>query len=188
VTDADVKKSYETNKAQYAPQRQVLFLLAGSKAAADAAHKALAGGADWTKTAKKYAIPPGPPSTGGTFTATDTAGAIEDNFRKAVFGNSLKTGSLSDLILVSKSYADSNLKGKCKPNCYFIVKPTADVKQQTFDDVKAQIKSQLTSQKQQTYVQQQIAKLQAAQQKLTHYNKTYKPPTTSKPTTSTPST
>jgi hypothetical protein len=186
VTDADVQKYYQTNKAQYAPQRQVLFLLAGSKAAADAAHSALAGGADWTKTAKKYAIAPGPPSTGGTFTATNSPGSIEDNFRKAVFSPSLKTGTLSDLILVSKSYATTNLKGKCKPNCYFIVKPTADTKSQTFADVKAQIKSQLVSQKQQTYVQAQIAKLQAAQQKLTHYNKTYKPPTTSKPSTSTP--
>jgi peptidyl-prolyl cis-trans isomerase SurA len=188
VTSADVKKYYETNKAQYAPQRQVLFLLAGSKAAADAAHSALAGGADWTKTAKKYAIAPGPPSTGGTFTATDSPGAIEDNFRKAVFSSTLKTGTLSDLILVSKSYADSNLKGKCKPNCYFIVKPTADTKQQTFKDVASQIKSQLESQQQQTVVQAKIAKLQAAQQKLTHYNKTYKPPSTSKPSTSTPTT
>ena len=186
VTDADVQKYYETNKAQYAPQRQVLFLLAGSQAAANAAHTALAGGADWTKTAKKYAIAPGPPSTGGTFTATNSPGSIEDNFRKAVFSQSLKTGTLSNLILVSKSYADTNLKGKCKPNCYFIVKPTADVKAQTFADVKTQIKSQLLSTKQQSYVQAQIAKLQAAQQKLTHYNRTYKPPTTSKPTTSTP--
>lgn len=186
VTDADVENYYKKNKAQYAPQRQVLFLLAGSQAAANAAHSALAGGADWTKTAKKYAIAPGPPSTGGTFTATNTPGSIEDNFRKAVFSSTLKTGTLSDLIQVSKSYATTNLKGKCKPNCYFIVKPTADVKAQTFADVKAQIKSQLLSQNQQTYVQQQITKLQAAQAKVTHYNKTYKPASTSKPSTSTP--
>ena len=183
VTAKEVKDYFDTNQAQYAPQRQVLFLLAGSQAAANAAHQQLASGADWTKTAKKYAIAPGPPSTGGTFTATDTPGAIEDNFRKAVFSPTLKTGSLSDLIEVSKSYATTNLKGKCKPNCYFIVKPTADVKQQTFADVESQIKSTLLSQKQQRFVQAQIAKLQAAQQKLTHYNKTYKPPTTSKPTT-----
>src|SRR5439155_405829 len=75
-------------------------------------------GAKWQTVAKKYAIPPGPPSTGGKFTATNQPGALEENFRKEVFGD-LATGVLSALIPVSDSYQKSSLQGKCKPDCFF---------------------------------------------------------------------
>ena len=59
----------------------------------------------------------------GQFSASK--GQTEANFGTAVFGNSLKNGELSGLIEVSKAYADQNLPGKCKPTCYFVIRPDA---------------------------------------------------------------
>jgi foldase protein PrsA len=181
VTDADIQKYYDQNKAQYSTPdtRDVQFILTGNRADALAAEKDLANGKDWNTVAKKYAIPPGPPSTGGDFTATK--GQVEENFGKEVFG-SLKTGDVSGLIPVSDSYKTSNLAGKCKPDCFFIVKPKADVKpggQQSFDDVKAQIKQTLEQTQVLDKARAKFNTLLTAQKKLTHYNPTYKPaPTT----------
>jgi hypothetical protein len=190
ITDADVQKYYDEHKKDYdtPDTRDVQFILTGSRKDALAAEKALSNGQDWNKVAKQYAIPPGPPSTGGDFTATK--GQVEENFGNAVFGD-LATGSTSGLIPVSDSYKSSNLSGKCKPDCFFIVKPKADVKpggQQSFDDVKDQIRQTL---EQTTVLDKARAKfnnLLAAQKKLTHYNATYKPPATSAASSSPPTT
>jgi hypothetical protein len=182
ITDQDVKDYYDKNASQFATQdsREVDFLLVGSRADAIAARAKLAKNADWNTVAKQYAIPPGPPSTGGKFTATNQEGALEENFRKAVFGD-LGTGTLSALIPVSDAYKKSSLPGKCKPDCFFLIKPLGAVKpgkQQSFDEVKAQIRSQL----EQTQVQQQVDKriqsLIAEQKKQTHYAPKYKPAAT----------
>ncbi|HVG67556.1 MAG TPA: SurA N-terminal domain-containing protein [Gaiellales bacterium] len=181
ITDADVQKYYDENKDKppisTPDTRDVQFILTGSRADALAAEKALSDGEDWDKVAKRYAIPPGPPSTGGDFTATK--GQLETNFGNAVFGD-LATGDVSGLIPVSEAYESSNLSGKCKPDCFFIVKPKSDVKpggQQSFDDAKAQIRQQLETQ----VLDKARAKFNAlltAQKKLTHYNPAYKPAAT----------
>jgi hypothetical protein len=180
ISDADVQKYYDENKAQYSTPdtRDVQFILTGSRADALAAEKALSDGQDWDKVAKQYAIPPGPPSTGGDFTATK--GQIETNFGNAVFGD-LTTGDVSGLIPVSKTYESSNLSGKCKPDCFFIVKPKSDVKpggQQSFDDVKAQIRQQLEQTQVLDKARAKFNSLLTAQKKLTHYNPAYKPAAT----------
>ena len=154
------------------------FILTGSRADALAAEKALSDGQDWDKVAKQYAIPPGPPSTGGAFTATK--GQVETNLGNAVFGD-LATGDVSGLIPVSKTYESSNLSGKCKPDCFFIVKPKSDVKPggpQSFDDVKAKIRQNLEQTQVVDKARAKLTSLLAAQKKLTHYNPAYKPAAT----------
>jgi len=182
ITDKDVQDYYDKNTSQFATQdsREVDFLLVGSRADAVAARAELAKNVKWETVAKKYAIPPGPPSTGGKFTATNQEGALEENFRKAVFGD-LGTGTLSALIPVSDAYKKSSLPGKCKPDCFFLIKPLGAVKpgkQQSFDEVKAQIRSQLEQSQVQQEVDKKIKALLAEQKKLTHYAPKYKPPAT----------
>jgi len=182
ISDADVQKYYDENKDKppisTPDTRDVQFILTGSRADALAAEKALSDGEDWDKVAKRYAIPPGPPSTGGDFTATK--GQLETNFGNAVFGD-LATGDVSGLIPVSEAYESSNLSGKCKPDCFFIVKPKSDVKpggQQSFDDVKAQIRQTLEQTQVLDKARTKFNSLLAAQKKLTHYNPAYKPAAT----------
>jgi len=182
ITDQDVQDYYDKNKAQFATQdsREVDYMLVASRDDAIAARAQLLQNAKWETVGKKYAIPPGPPSTAGKFTATNQAGALEDNFRKAVFGD-LGTGTLSALIPVSDSYMKSSLPGKCKPACFFLVKPLGDVKpgkQQSFDEVKAQIRTQLEQTQVQQAVQTRITKLLDEQKKQTHYAAKYKPAAT----------
>lgn len=192
VTDRQVQDYYNRNKAQYkltAPSRNVHFVLVGSKSDADKAHTALAAGGDWTAIAKQYAIPPGPPGTGGTFEAKK--GGVEVNFGNAVFG-SLKTGQLSDPVLVDKAYA-KQLAPNCKPSCYFLISPIADIQpagvQQSFDQVKDQIRTQLESSLPQQHLAQRIAELKKQQDAITRYAPAYKPappPSTTAPSTSSP--
>ncbi len=192
VTDQQVQDYYNQNKAQFkltAPSRSVHFVLVGSKASADKARAALAAGGDWNTIAKQYAIPPGPPGTGGTFEAKK--GGVEVNFGKAVFG-SLKTGQLSAPVLVDKTYA-KQLAPNCKPNCYFLISPIGDVQaagvQQTFDQVKAQIRTQLQTTLPQQHLSQRIAELKKQQDGITRYAPAYKPappPSTAPPTSSSP--
>ena len=184
VTDEQVQKQYDQHKDQYTTQdsREVEFLLVGSRQDAIDARAQLYSGKDWKKVAKQYAIEPGPPQTGGDFTATK--GAVEQNFGDAVFGQ-LATGELSALIPVSDAYAQSSLQGRCKPTCFFLVRPKADVvagKQQTLDEVSAQIKAQL-EQDSQGKVQEKIQTLLDEQKKTTSYNSQYKPPDLTPPDT-----
>lgn len=56
------------------------------------------------------------------FSASLTPGMLETNFQKAV--RTLTTGELSQPVAVSKAYMQSQLAGKCQPQCYFLIKPT----------------------------------------------------------------
>jgi len=53
-------------------------------------------------------------------------GSLEVNFQKAA--KTLATNELSQPVAVSKSYEQSSLPGKCKPQCYFLIKPTGPAK------------------------------------------------------------
>jgi hypothetical protein len=179
VTDQQISDYYNQHKTDFVTpdSRDVQFVLTGNKQDAQAVRDELTSGADWDKVAKKYAIAPGPPSTGGDFTATK--GSVEQNFGNAVFGE-LGTGDVSDLIPVSKAYMQSSLAGKCKPQCYFVVQPKDGIKKghtQTLDEAKAQISSQLTQATQQKAIAK-FTSLLNAQKKLTHYNTKYAPPKT----------
>jgi Uncharacterized conserved protein len=51
----------------------------------------------------------------------------------------LVTGGISPPVEVDSSYASSNLPGKCKPNCYFVIRADGDTvkgSQQSYDAAK----------------------------------------------------
>ena len=179
VTDKDVQDYYDQNKASYkstSDSRVVDYALFPDKASAEAAQKKLAGGAGFSDVAA------GTIDTSANhepFTATK--GQIDKAFEQSAF--TLPTNELSPLVKVDKAYATSSLGGKCQPDCYFLIRPTADVvkagTQQSFDSVKAQIRTQLLSTQKQSHVTSVLRKLEAAQKKATKYATGYAPPPTS---------
>jgi foldase protein PrsA len=179
VTDQDVQDYYDKNKAAYkssSDTRVVDYALFPDKASAKAALTKLAGGASFKD------VSAGTIDTSAThepFTAQKGQG--EKAFEQSAF--TLPTNQLSPLVKVDKAYATSSLAGKCQPDCYFLIRPTADVVKagtlQSFDSVKAQIRTQLLSTRKQSHVTSVIQKLEAAQKKLTKYATGYAPPATS---------
>ena len=184
VTDQDVQDYYDQNKAAYkttAESRVVDYALFPDKASAEAALKKLAGGAGFAD------VSAGTIDTSANhepFTAQK--GQIDKAFEQSAF--TLPTNELSPLVKVDKAYATSSLGGKCQPDCYFLIRPTADVvkagTQQSFDSVQAQIRTQLLSTRKQAHVTSILRKLEAGQKKATTYAAGYTPP----PTTAAPPT
>jgi hypothetical protein len=178
VSDSTVQAYYKLHQAQFKSpdSRATMFLLAGSKNDVTNARVELAAGKTWDTVAKKYAVAPGAPQTAGSFKASK--GQVEANFDTALFSPALKTGQLSQPIVVSKSYASSALKGKCHPDCYFLIRPAADtVKSATIPYAKAkdQIRS-LLSQQSQSASSAKLRQLTTAETKSTVYRAGYKPP------------
>jgi foldase protein PrsA len=179
VTDQDVQDYYDKNKASFkatSDSRVVDYALFPDKASAQAALAKLAGGASFKD------VSAGTIDTSAShepFTAQK--GQIDKAFEQSAF--TLPTNQLSPLVKVDKAYATSNLGGKCQPDCYFLIRPTADVikggTQQSFDQVKAQIRTQLLSTQKQSHITSVLRKLEAQQKKATKYATGYAPPATS---------
>jgi foldase protein PrsA len=186
VTDQDVKNYYDQNKAAYkttSDSRVVDYALYPDKASAQAALTKLAGGASFSD------VSAGTIDTSAThepFVAQK--GQIDQAFEHAAF--TLPTGQLSPLVKVDKAYATSSLGGKCQPDCYFLIRPKADIvkagTQQTFAEVKDQIRQQLLSTRKQSHLTSVLRRLEAQQKKATKYATGYAPPpasTAAPPTT-----
>jgi parvulin-like peptidyl-prolyl cis-trans isomerase-like protein/SurA-like protein len=179
VTDQDVQDYYAKNKAAYkttSDSRVVDYALYPDKASAQAALTKLAGGASFKD------VSAGTIDTSAThepFTAQKSQIGSKA-FAQSAF--TLPTNQLSPLVKVDKAYATSSLAGKCQPDCYFIIRPTADVvkagTQQSLDQVKAQIRTQLLSTQKQSHVTSVLRKLEAQQKKATKYATGYAPPAT----------
>ena len=180
VTDQDVQDYYDKNKAAYktgSDTRVVDYAIYPSKASAQNALHKLAGGATFKD------VSAGTIDTSAThepFTAQK--GQLDKAFEEAAF--TLPTNQLSPLVKIDKAYVTTQpWAGQCQPDCYFLIRPTADVvkggTQQSFDSVKAQIRTQLLSTRKQSHVTSVIQKLEAAQKKLTKYATGYAPPATS---------
>lgn len=124
--------------------------------------------------------------------ATNTPGALEVNFQKAAFAQ--PTGQWGNPVEVSAKYANTQLKGKCKPNCYFLIEPIEATQQkgsvQSFASVKTQIMDQLKSTAQSSHFQQRFTSLLNGLNKQTKYAAGFAPPaaSTSPATTSSSST
>jgi parvulin-like peptidyl-prolyl isomerase len=178
VTTKDLHDYYNSHKSLYetaASTRKVDYVLVPSKALADKALAALQSGKGF-KDVAKGAIDDS--SLHEPFVATE--GQIDAAFQKPAF--SLKTNQLSGLVPVDKAYANSSLKGKCKPTCYFIIRPLAPVikggAKKSFGEVEAQIQTTLLASRQSAHLQAVVTKLENAQKKITHYAPGYKPPKT----------
>jgi hypothetical protein len=182
VTDAQVKSYFDQHKSEFITpdSRKVHYVIVKSKADATAARAQIAAGTAWGKVYKKYSLDysSGTPAAQlGEFTAQK--GRTETNFGNLVFGGTLKTGQLSGLVEVSKQYADSSLPGKCKPTCYFVIRPDEDIvkgKTQTFDEVKAQVRQTLEQTVQAPKITKRIQTLADQQKKLIKYAKGFAPP------------
>ncbi len=180
VTDAQISDYYNKNKASFAQpdSRKVHYVLAKDKADADAARTFVTKGGSWGEAVKKWSLdykPGTPASQLGALTATK--GQLETNFENAVF-NDLQTGGVSLPVEVSKSYEQSNLSGKCKPTCYFVIRADADTvkgSQQSLAQVKTQIMSTLEQSVQAQKISKRIQQLIAQQQKITKYRAGFKP-------------
>lgn len=189
VTTKDLHDYYNSHKSLYettASTRKVDYVLVPTKALADKALAALKSGKGFADVSKG-AIDDS--SLHEPFVATE--GQIDAAFQKAAFG--LKTNQLSGLVAVDKQYAGTSLKGKCKPTCYFIIRPTADVikggAKKSFGEVESQIQTALLTSRQTAHLQAVVTKLENAQKKITHYAQGYKPPKTpSTPSTGVPDT
>jgi parvulin-like peptidyl-prolyl isomerase len=178
VTTKDLHDYYNSHKSLYATTastRKVDYVLVPSKALADKALAALKSGKGFTDVSKG-AIDDS--SLHEPFVATE--GQIDAAFQKSAF--SLKTNQLSGLVPVDRAYANTSLKGKCKPTCYFIIRPTAAVikggAKKSFGQVEAQIQTTLLASRQSAHLQAVITRLESAQKKITHYAPGYKPPKT----------
>jgi parvulin-like peptidyl-prolyl isomerase len=170
VTDADVKAYYEKNKANYSvpESRSVRHILVKTKAEADKIHAQLAAGADFATLAKANSIDPGSKNLGGKLTVT--RGQTVAPFDKAAF--SLKTNELSQPVKTQFGY--------------HIIQPLADVKAGSvtpFAQVKAQIRTQLESEKKNGAVNTWVADVEKQYKDKVQYATGFEPPDTS--TTST---
>jgi parvulin-like peptidyl-prolyl isomerase len=134
VTDADIKKYYDSHKQQYVtPEtRDVRHILVAKKALADSIYKQLKAGGDFGKLAKKYSKDPGSAKQGGKLTVSK--GQTVPQFDKAAFA--MKTNEISKPIHTQYGY--------------HIIQPLSAVrppKTTALKDVKESIRQQLTQTK-----------------------------------------
>jgi hypothetical protein len=186
VTPKQVQDYYTSHKAQFqtgASTRKVDYVLMPSKAGAENARTQLAAGKTF-KQVDKGAIDDS--ARHEPFVFTQGSGG-DANFDRATF--TLKTNELSQPVPMAAAYYQSQptLKGKCKPVCYFVIRPAADVvkggQQKSFAAVKAQIQSTLLTQRQTAHLQQIVTNLEKQQKKVTKYAPGFAPPKVSTPST-----
>jgi hypothetical protein len=188
ITPADVLAYYTTHRQVFetdAATRRVDYVLLPSRAAATRARVAIASGKTFAAVASGALDDS---SLHEPFVAT--AGNVDRAFLVSAF--SLPTTTLSPLVPVDRAYAAALLEGKCKPTCYFIIRPTADVIEggtpEPFASVRAEIKSRLLSILRLRHVRAVIGKLEKEQKRLTRYAPGYAPRKTSPPSTGVPDT
>jgi parvulin-like peptidyl-prolyl isomerase len=123
VTDADVKKYYDENKATYTQQasRDVRHILVNNKKLANDIEAQLKGGADFAKLAKKYSKDPGSAANGGKLTISK--GQTVPEFDKTAF--ELKTNEISKPVHTTYGWHIIQALSAAKPAK---VTPLADVK------------------------------------------------------------
>jgi parvulin-like peptidyl-prolyl isomerase len=186
---------YNQHKTLYtlsADTRKVNYILVPDKATAESDLAKLRAGQSQATVANgaidsNTAHPPVQP-----LAATNTPGALEANFQKAAFNQ--VTGQWGQPVKVSAKYASTQLKGRCKPDCYFLIEPVEATQPkgtvQSFASVKNQIIQQLKTTTQTSHFQQRFTALLNALDKQTKYAAGFAPPaaSTSPATTSSSST
>ena len=165
VTPQEVEAYYDAHKTDYevaADTRAVDYVLEPSRAAATRARAAIAAGRSFADIASGALDDS---SLHEPFVAI--RGAVDQAFATAAFG--LPTNALSPLVRVEKAYIDSqpSLKGKCKPTCYFVIRPIGDTvkagSQKPFAAVRAEVTQQLRTVLPLKHVQAVIARLEKQQ-------------------------
>jgi foldase protein PrsA len=170
VTDAELQKYFETNKASYGTPEQVKasHILLGTQAEADAVLAELKKGADFATLASQKSTDPGTKAKGGDL-GFFGKGVMNQQFETAAFA--LKKGEMSGVVQ--------------SPDGFHIILVT-DIKPAvvpTFESVKDKVKTDYIDSQVQTMTPAWIAKAKTDE----HYSNLLMPaPTTTAPATSTP--
>ena len=165
VTEADIKRYYEKNKAQFTQPatREVRHILVKEKAKADEIYAQLRGGADFAKLAKQHSQDPGSKDKGGKYSAVQ--GQSVPEFDKVAF--ELETGELSKPVKTQFGW--------------HIIEAISDVKAKTatpLEDVKASIRQQLLREKQNEAMTKWVKSLEKQYEDEIVYAVGYAPPKT----------
>ena len=176
VTDADVKKYYDANKANYtqAESRDVRHILVNSKKLADSIEAQLKAGGNFAKLAKKYSKDTGSAVNGGKLTVQK--GKTVPEFDKAAF--SLKTNEISAPVHSTYGWHIIQALSAIKP-----------AKTTPLKDEQATIRQQLVSTKKQDAMTKWLDDMKKSYSKKVRYQAGYVPtPTTTATTTTAPTT
>jgi foldase protein PrsA len=173
VSDADIQKYYDENKAQYGTpeSRDVRHILVKTKAQADKLYDQLKGGADFATLAKKFSQDPGSKDQGGKYTVVK--GQTVAPFEQTAF--LLEKGQISRPVKTQYGY--------------HIIEPLSEIKaaktQPLDKKLKEQIRSQLLTQKRQTAMNTWVKDLEAKNKDKIDYAAGFEPPPSSTTSTGT---
>ena len=165
VTDADVKKYYDTNKANYtqAASRDVRHILVNSKKLADTIESQLKAGGNFAKLAKKYSKDTGSAVNGGKLTVQK--GKTVPEFDKAAF--SLKTNEISAPVHTTYGWHIIQALSAIKP-----------AQTKPLKDEQATIRQQLVSTKKQDAMTKWLDDMKKSYSKKVRYQAGYTPTAT----------
>lgn len=129
VTDADVKKSFEDNKASYetAEEVQASHILVATKAEAEVILKELKAGGDFATIAKEKSIDPGSKDAGGDLKFF-ARGVMDPTFEKAAFA--LKKDELSGIVATTNGFHIIKLTDRKEAHKATLEEKSAEIRDQ----------------------------------------------------------
>jgi Parvulin-like peptidyl-prolyl isomerase len=160
VTDQQIAAYYAKNKSRFAQpeRRDLLVVLTKTKAKADQAKAALAGGQSFAKVAKRFSIDQASKAQGGKLPSV-TPGQQEKAFNTAIFG--ARKGKLVGPVKTQFGYY------------VFKVTNVTPASQQTLIQARETIRTQLKSQSQQTALAAFVKKFQKKWKSRTNCRKDF---------------
>jgi foldase protein PrsA len=162
VTDGDIRKHYDKNKAQYGtPEtRDVRHVLVKKKPLADRLYNELKGGGNWNAIAKKHSEDPASKNKGGRYTATK--GQVVPEFEQVAF--SIGNNGISKPVKTQYGWHIIQALGPVKKS-----------KATPFPQVKEAIRQQLLQEKRNKEMEKWVADMRKDLKDETTYQVGYKP-------------